>query len=110
MAQDDVLVALERVAAALEENNRQNRIASSRCKSVAKQRAKGRSYREIVAEEDRPLIVEMLTGNLDRLLAAGAELRRAQARALHNEGATMEEIAKLFGVTRQRISALLRQS
>ena len=29
--------------------------------------------------------------------------------ALHREGMTMDEIAKLFGVTRQRVSALLRE-
>ena len=32
----------------------------------------------------------------------------AEARALHDEGLTMAEIAALFGVSRQRVSALLR--
>jgi transposase len=44
------------------------------------------------------------------LHAYGNRVRRTEARALHGEGMTMDEIAKLFGVTRQRISALLRDS
>ena len=32
-----------------------------------------------------------------------------EARVLHGEGMTMDQIAKLFGVTRQRVSALLRE-
>ncbi len=38
---------------------------------------------------------------------SGAAWRRAEARALHQEGISMDRIAQLFGVTRQRVSALL---
>ena len=38
----------------------------------------------------------------------GAGVRRAEARALYAEGLTMEQIAERFGVTRQRVSTLLR--
>jgi transcriptional regulator len=31
---------------------------------------------------------------------------RTEPRALHHEGMTMDEIARQFGVTRQRVSAL----
>jgi transcriptional regulator with XRE-family HTH domain len=40
----------------------------------------------------------------------GADVRRAEARALYEEGLTMEQIAEHFGVTRQRVSALLRRT
>lgn len=73
-------------------------------------RAGGRPYVEIVTEEQRPLVVEMLTDVLDELSAAGAAFRRAEARALHNDGLSQEAIAKLFGVTRQRVSALLARA
>jgi transcriptional regulator len=43
------------------------------------------------------------------LETAGAEFRAAEALALRAEGLTIEAIADLFGVTRQRISALLEQ-
>jgi predicted transcriptional regulator len=36
-------------------------------------------------------------------------VRRTEARTLHREGLTMDQIAQLFGVTRQRVSALLRE-
>ena len=45
-----------------------------------------------------------------KLSDAGARFRRAQARALHDEGMTMDEIAKVFGCTRQRISTLISQT
>jgi hypothetical protein len=71
-------------------------------------RRAGRGWAEIVPLEERPLVVELLAANFGRLSTAGARLRRAQAKALHDEGMTMEEIARAFGVTRQRVSALLR--
>jgi len=52
--------------------------------------------------------VELTRDNLATLVEAGSRLRRAEAHALHAEGMTMEQIAELFGVTRQRVSALLR--
>ena len=51
----------------------------------------------------------MTRDNLVALVDAGSRLRRAEARALHVEGMTMEQIADLFGVTRQRVSALLKR-
>lgn len=76
---------------------------------IARERDAGRSYREIVAAEPGPLIVGMLTEASLELETAGAQVRRAEARALHDEGLTMDEIAGAFGVTRQRVSALLRE-
>ena len=70
-------------------------------------RAEGRAYADIVAAEDRPLLVELLTGVLDELSGAGAAFRRAEARVLHADGLSQEAIAQLFGVTRQRVGALL---
>jgi DNA-directed RNA polymerase sigma subunit (sigma70/sigma32) len=75
---------------------------------VVSAREAGASYREIVSSEPGKLLVEMLTEAAKTLDAAGGTVRRAEARALHDEGMTMDEIATLFGVTRQRVSALLR--
>ena len=44
------------------------------------------------------------------LSAAGHEWRREQASALQGEHISINRIAALFGVTRQRISALLRET
>jgi hypothetical protein len=53
-------------------------------------------------------VVELMTESLDALLEAGSRLRRAKARALYEDGVTMAAIGKLFGVTRQRVSCLIR--
>ena len=70
-------------------------------------RAEGRPYADLVAEEDRPLLVERLTHVLDELSTAGAAFRRAEARVLHAYWLSQDAIARLFGVTRQRVGALL---
>ena len=67
------------------------------------------SYTELVAGGDGPLIVQLLTESSTALDSCGASVRRAEAKALYAEGLTMEEIAESFGVTRQRVSALLRK-
>lgn len=67
----------------------------------------GATVTEAVAAEPSPRIVELLSLNMAALETKGADFRAAQARALHDEGMTMDDIGKFFGVTRQRISALL---
>lgn len=46
---------------------------------------------------------------LGALASAGHVWRREQAIALQNEQVSINRIAALFGVTRQKISALLRE-
>ncbi len=70
---------------------------------------KGASIEEIVSREDVPRIVELLTMNAAALDAVGSGFRASLALALRAEGVTTTAIADLFGVTRQRISSLLRQ-
>ena len=67
------------------------------------------SYTELVAGGDGPLIVQLLTESSTALDSCGASVRRAEAKALYAEGLTMEQIAASFGVTRQRVSALLNK-
>jgi len=82
--------------------------ARARVETVLAERSVGRSWREIANGEQRPLVVESVTSVLEQLSAVGSKFRRAQAQALHQEGLSMERVAALFGVTRQRVSALLR--
>lgn len=105
---EDLLTALDELVAALKENTARNHEAIVRAEEIKRQRAAGLPWSEIVTG-DRPLIVELLTRNLSALTTAGSRLRRLEARALHDEGLSMERIGQLFGVTRQRISELLRQ-
>ena len=79
-----------------------------RIQELRQARAEGRPLSEIVPDEQAPLLVQLLTESASLLHQYGNTVRRTEARALHSQGMTMEQIAKLFGVTRQRVSALLR--
>jgi predicted XRE-type DNA-binding protein len=107
---DPVLEALHSLVEAINRNVEASRQAIAQASTIEELRSRGLPYRDIVDEAGTPLVVQLVTENLDRLRIHGAQLRQAQAAALHGEGLTMEEIAVLFGVTRQRISALLRSS
>ena len=59
------------------------------------EREAGRSYQEIETSGDGPLVLAMASDNLSALQDKGSQLRRAEARALHNEGM----LAGLYGDT-----------
>lgn len=99
---------LEALVTAVSHAQRQLEAVRLRAGHLQAERAKGRSYGDIVSEEERPLVVELLTGVLDELSTAGSAFRRAEARALHGDGMSQEAIARLFGVTRQRVGVLLQ--
>ncbi len=105
---DPTLLALESLVGAAEQVARMAAHVTARAAHIRARRLEGLPYRQIVRSEDAPLIAELLTENIQRLEAAGTRFRQAEARALHEEGMTMEEIGRLFGLTRQRISALIR--
>jgi hypothetical protein len=102
----ETLTALEEV---LTDNGRRASLIKKRIAQIRRLRAKDVPYAELVASEEGPLIVQLLTASSVALDTSGANVRRAEAEALYAEGQTMEQIAKSFGVTRQRVSALLRK-
>jgi hypothetical protein len=89
--------ALRDLEDALDANARRMARIRRRIAEIRRQRSAGRSYREIVETTKGDLSVRLITETTEAL-------------ALHREGMTMEEIAEKFGVTRQRISALLRDA
>jgi hypothetical protein len=108
VSDDPVIAALLNVREALEINVEVGVQALERVERLLAERQAGRPWADVIPSEDKPLVVELLSQNFERLSTAGSRLRRAQARALHDEGMTMEQIAACFGVTRQRVSALLK--
>jgi predicted XRE-type DNA-binding protein len=100
--------ALRELDRALQASIAELTAARARVETVLAARSSGKAWRDIVSSEERPLVVESVTSVLDQLSAVGSRFRRAQAQALHREGLSMERVAALFGVTRQRVSALLR--
>ena len=110
MADDAFLKALTALEATLADNQARTRLIKKRITQLRRLRAKGASYAEIVATRNGPLLVQLLTESSRALDTSGASVRRAEARALYAEGLTMDQIAEGFGVTRQRVSTLLRKA
>jgi hypothetical protein len=110
MSDDAFLKALTRLEATLAENHERTKLIKKRITQLRRMRANGTSYAEIVATRDGPLLVQLLTESSTALHTSGASVRRAEARALYAEGLTMYQIAEGFGVTRQRVSTLLRKA
>jgi DNA-directed RNA polymerase sigma subunit (sigma70/sigma32) len=107
---DPFLRALADLDTILGEELERHRLIRERIANIQRHRAAGKPYAEIVPAEERPLIVQLLTESRLALDEVGARVRRTEARMLHEEGVTMERIAALFGVTRQRVSGLLREA
>jgi hypothetical protein len=83
--------------------------ARTRAEHLLRERRSGRAWLDIVSGEDRPLVVERISTVLASLATVGHAWRREQAVALRREDVSINRIAALFGVTRQRISALLKE-
>ena len=109
MPEDRFLEALGALEDALADNHTRARLIKKRIAQLRRLRSRGAPYAEIVSSAEGPLIVQLLTESTTALDTCGASVRRAEAHALYAEGLTMEQIAESFGVTRQRVSALLRK-
>jgi hypothetical protein len=106
----EFLRALEELETALAESTAANQAATLRAAEIRALLDAGMSVSEIVLLEQPPLIVELTSDNVKRLYETGGKLRRLEALALHEEGMTMDTIARLFGVSRQRVSALVNDA
>ena len=109
-SKDEFLEALTALEEVLADNGRRTSLIKKRIAQLRRLRARDVPYAELVASEEGPLIVHLLTASSLALDTSGANVRRAEAEALYAEGLTMEQIAKSFGVTRQRVSALLHKA
>ena len=106
---DPVAASLDNLVTAVQEIDALAHEAAERAERLRAQREQGQSYREILSDEERPP-VDLVSEMTDALIDAGGKFQRAQARALYEEGATMDEIAELFRVSRQRVSKLLARA
>ena len=107
---EPALVALRTLVEELDRCTDELARARARAEDLLEQRATSRSWFDIVSAEERPLIVESISEVLGVLATAGHDWRREQAVALQAEGVSINRIAAMFGVTRQRISTLLRDA
>jgi hypothetical protein len=106
---DPAARALENLVTELDACIAELQRARTRSQNLLEKRRSGRPWLEVVTGEARPLVVESISTVLGSLATAGHAWRREQASALQAEDVSINRIAALFGVTRQRISALLRE-
>lgn len=104
-----LLTALTDLEVAAEGNVERSRQLQHRARYLRERLQAGHALVDLVEEEESPRMVELLSINMATLETAGAEFRASEALALRAEGLTIDAITELFGVTRQRISALLKQ-
>lgn len=83
--------------------------ARDRAQELQRLRLAGTDWTTAVRSEEPPLIVERISGALESLNTVGGRWRRREASVLHAAGMSINEIARLFGVTRQRASVLVRE-
>jgi hypothetical protein len=107
---DEVLEAIEFVVQALTENLSRTAVALERAVQIRERRLAGHTYTEIYEHSEHPMLVEILTTNVLELHDVGHRLRTVQAWALRQEGLSTQRIAQLYGVSRQRIMALLQSA
>jgi hypothetical protein len=93
-----------------EANSRDSRLLVRRVRSLQRARANGTSWPEILAGQGKPGVLELIGRMLSRLGESGGNLRRALAGALRDQGLSTPAIAEAFGVSRQRVSNLLRRN
>jgi hypothetical protein len=108
--QDPAVESLELLGEQLDRTMGELRAARERVDQLLELRATGRTWYEIVAAESRPLVIEAVTRALDDLGTVGGRFRRDEAVALQRENVSITRIGKLFGVSRQRVSAILQES
>ena len=106
---DDVLSALNELESVLRENAESERMLFQRIAEVRLARENGKEWKSILAAEDDPGTVQLVSTVLRRQSEASGYLRRSLVVALRAEGQSIPSIANLFGVTHQRVSNLLRR-
>ncbi|HEY3841859.1 MAG TPA: helix-turn-helix domain-containing protein [Acidimicrobiales bacterium] len=106
---DEVLEALGELEGVLRENAETERVLFQRIGEVRLARENGQEWKAILAGEDDPGTVQLVSTILRRQSEASGYLRRSLVVALRAEGQSIPSIATLFGVTHQRVSNLLRR-
>lgn len=100
--------ALEDLARAADETALDQQRLARRAREMVRQRRRGWAWTTILERENKPGALDLLSASARRLARIGGRFRRALGRALASEGLSTRVIARHFGVTHQRVSAMLK--
>jgi PAS domain S-box-containing protein len=104
---EEVFEALDAVLQVLEHGRDRVEAVAARAAEIRGGRARGLSYAELLTGARHPIVLDVVSELLDGLFDAGSRLRRAEARALYADSLSMDKIASLLRVSRQRVSAII---
>lgn len=106
---DASLAALDALRRALAEIAEEQRLLEAKLEELRRHRASGREWRDILPNEEPPGSMQMVSQMLASLAKASGTLRKELVENLRREGVSIPAIARMFGVTHQRVSNLLRR-
>lgn len=109
VTRDETLTCLAELAAVSGELHRRLSQFSQRA-LAAHEQVPGMTYSRVMPLDKRVAMTEQILEAIKALARDGNRFRRLEARALYEEGLTMAQLAMVFGVSRQRVSALLREA
>lgn len=107
---DPILRALEAMAQALDVVAHEQRHLADQLEGMHASRAGGMTCLEILTTESGEGSIQLVSQLLARVSQSSGVMRRAVVEELRHEGASIPEVARLLGVSHQRVSNLLRRS
>ena len=107
--EDDVLEAIGALAAAIEANSDDEKLLTQRLDDLRRERRRGVPVTQALTGEASPGTMQVLGRILSRLMDASGLVRRSLARSMRTEGTSIPAIARIFGVTHQRVSNILNR-
>lgn len=106
---DEVAGALDALSDAIEHNSGDERLLLGRIHGLRRARSGGIGTTAALENEPTPGTMQLLGRILSRLMDASGTARRALAHSMRNEGTSIPAIARIFGVTHQRVSNILNR-
>lgn len=106
---DPTVDALDALGDALDGVASDQQILSQRVQMLRESRASGVAWLEILTSERGDGSMQLVSQLLARISGASGVLRKVVVEELRHEGVSIPTIAKLFGVSHQRVSNLLRR-
>jgi len=104
-----IISALTAVAEAADEVALDQQRLARRARSMKRQNQLGWSWSQILQRERQPGLLVLLNRSARRLHEVSSRFRPALGQVLIHEGLSTRQLAKMFGVTHQRISAMLNR-